>query len=422
MRRALIRLVGILGAIAGGACGRPLENEPTQAARDPVASPATTPLALVGVRVVPMTSNVVLVDQTIIVRDGVVTALGPSAATPVPAGATVVTAGGRYVMPALIDMHVHLSSADLDAYVNAGIGTVRNMWGFASIATMQRDIEAGARVGPTIISASPGLDGPPTQWPGTLLITDAREARALVRAQADAGWPYLKVYTRLTPEVFDSVMVAARSFGITPIGHVPFEVDVLHAMDAGMKSIEHFTGYDRVVSRTRRAGTWGWADADPSRFASLVEATVRAGVWNCPTLAIFDELAKQHTAAERAAIVRNRGLFVRELSRAGARILLGTDAGIDVVAPGESVHDELREMVAAGLTPFDALRAGTTSAAEFLGRPDLGRVAVGARADLLLLEGNPLADVANAHRMDGVVLRGAWRPASRGAVATRDLR
>ncbi len=149
-------------------------------------------------------------------------------------------------MPALIDMHVHLSSADLDAYVNAGIGTVRNMWGFASIATMQRDIEAGARVGPTIISASPGLDGPPAQWPGTLLITDAREARALVRAQADAGWPYLKVYTRLTPEVFDSVMVAARSFGITPIGHVPFEVDVLHAMDAGMKSIEHFTGYDRV--------------------------------------------------------------------------------------------------------------------------------------------------------------------------------
>ncbi len=134
-------------------------------------------------------------------------------------------------------------------------------------------------------------------------------------------------------------------------------------------------------------------------------------MWNCPTLAIFDELAKQHTAAERAAIVRNRGLFVRELSRAGARILLGTDAGIDVVAPGESVHDELREMVAAGLTPFDALRAGTTSAAEFLGRPDLGRVAVGARADLLLLEGNPLADVANAHRMDGVVLRGAWRPA-----------
>jgi imidazolonepropionase-like amidohydrolase len=321
-----------------------------------------------------------------------------------------VNGAGRYVMPALIDMHVHLSSADLEAYVNAGIGTVRNMWGFANIATMQRDIAAGVRVGPTIISASPGLDAPPAQWPGTVFVTDAREARATVRAQVDAGWPYLKIYTRLTPEVFDSVMVAARAFGIMPIGHVPFEVDVLHAMDAGMKSIEHLTGYDRSVSRSRRAGTWAWADADPSRFTALAAATARAGVWNCPTLAIYDELSKQHSATDRALIVRNRGLFIRELARAGARLLLGTDAGIDIVAPGTSVHDELRAMVVAGFTPFDALRAGTTSAAEFLERPELGRVAVGARADLLLLEANPLADVANAKRIDGMILRGAWRP------------
>ena len=224
-----------------------------------------------------MTSNVVLVDQTIIVRDGVVTALGPSAATPVPADATVIDRG-RPLRHAGAHRHARAPVERRSRRVRQrGHRHRANMWGFASIATMQRDIEAGARVGPTIISASPGLDGPPAQWPGTLLITDAREARALVRAQADAGWPYLKVYTRLTPEVFDSVMVAARSFGITPIGHVPFEVDVLHAMAAGMRSIEHFTGYDRVVSRTRRAGTWGWADADPSRFASLVEATVRAG-------------------------------------------------------------------------------------------------------------------------------------------------
>jgi imidazolonepropionase-like amidohydrolase len=132
-------------------------------------------------------------------------------------------------------------------------------------------------------------------------------------------------------------------------------------------------------------------------------------VWNCPTLAIFAELSKQHSAADRELIVRNRRLFVRELSRAGAHILLGTDAGIDVVAPGSSIHDELRELVAAGLSPFDALRAGTTSAAEFLGRPDVGRIVVGARADLLVVRGNPLADVSQASRIDGIVTRGAWR-------------
>jgi len=356
-----------------------------------------------------MTSSEVLDNQTVVVRGGVIEATGPAATVSVPAGAVVVEGRGWYLMPALVDMHVHLAAGDLDAYVTAGVGTVRNMWGHAAVAALQRDVESGARTGPTIASASPGVDGTPPQWPGTLVTTDAAAARRVVDTQVAAGWRWLKVYTRLTTSVFDSVMAAARSAGIPAVGHVPLDVDVMHAIAEGMKSIEHLTGYDRAVSLTRRSGTWGWSDADPSRFAALAEATARAGVWNCPTLAIYVELAKQHPEAEREAIVRNRRLFVRELARAGAPILLGTDAGIDVVAPGTSVHDELRELVAAGLTPYDALRAGTTSAAEFLGRADLGRVAVGARADLLLVGGNPLADVRNARLIDGMVLGGAWR-------------
>lgn len=164
------------------------------------------------------------------------------------------------------------------------------------------------------------------------------------------------------------------------------------------------------MSRTGRGGTSGWIDADPARYAPLVAETIVGGVWNCPTLAIYSELSRQHTASEREVIIRNRRAFVRALSQAGAKLLVGTDAGIDVVAPGTSIHDELRELVAAGLTPFDALRGATTGAAEFLGRPELGRVVVGARADLLLLEANPLSNIENAKRIDGVVLGGAWRP------------
>src|SRR5690349_16810442 len=367
------RLVTVLVTALVGSCGRPVENEPVPNVTDPEAVPASTPVALVGVRVIPMTSNTVLDAQTIVVRDGVIAAIGPRASVQVPSDAVVIDGNGRYVMPALIDMHVHLSAADLDAYLDAGVGTVRNMWGHSGIATMRRDIDAGTRRGPTILSASPGVDGSPPQWPGTLLVTSAGDARAIVRAQKDAGWPYLKVYTRLSRESFDSVMVAARAVGITPLGHVPLDVDVAHAIEMGMRSIEHLTGYDRAVSRTGRSGTWAWIDADVSRFSALAELSAPAGVWNCPTLAIYSELAKQHSAAERETILRNRRLFVRELTRAGAKILLGTDAGIDVVAPGVSVHTELRELVAAGLTPFDALRAGTTSAAEFLGL-DVGRV------------------------------------------------
>jgi len=391
------------------ACGRPVENEPIPETNDPASLTASTAIAIVDVRVIPMTSNTVLDAQTIVVRGGVITALGPTSMVPVPADAVVIHGSGRYVMPALIDMHAHLASGDLDAYVNAGVGTVRNMWGHSAIATMQREIGAGTRTGPTIVSASPGVDMTPPQWPGTLLVTDLADVRSIVRAQKDAGWPYLKVYTRLSREAFDSVTVAARSVGIPVVGHVPLDVDIRHAIDEGMRSIEHLTGYDRAVSRTGRSGTFGWSDADVARFAALAPLTARAGVWNCPTLAIYVELAKQHSAADREAIVRNRRLFVRALSDAGARILLGTDAGIDVVAPGTSAHDELRELAAAGLTPFDALRAGTTSAAEFLGMPDVGRVAVGAKADLLLLRANPLVDVQNANRIDGVVSHGAWR-------------
>jgi imidazolonepropionase-like amidohydrolase len=205
-------------------------------------------------------------------------------------------------------------------------------------------------------------------------------------------------------------MVAAKDIGIPALGHVPFNVDIRHALESRMKSIEHFTGYDRAVSRTGRGGTTGWIDADAARYPSLVSATVAAGVWNCPTLAIYSELSKQHGAADRDVIIRNRRALVRALSQAGAKLLVGTDAGIDIVAPGTSIHDELREFVAAGLTPFDALRGATISAAEFLGRSELGRVVIGARADLLLLEGNPLSNIENANRIAGVVLGGAWLP------------
>jgi imidazolonepropionase-like amidohydrolase len=406
---SVLRLVLAVAAVFP-AC-RSTGNEPVVTRNDPQATTAATPLAIVGVRVVPMTTNTILDNQTVLVRDGTITAIGSANTIEVPSGATVIDGAGRYLMPALIDMHVHLSSSqDLQKYVSSGIGTVRNMWGHGSIAGWQRDVAAGTRVGPWIISASPGVDSPPAQWPGTLLVTDAREVRAIVQAQANAGWPYLKVYTRLSTEMFDSAMAAAKDIGIPALGHVPFNVDIRHALESGMKSIEHLTGYDRAVSRTGRGGTTGWIDADAARYPSLVSATVAAGVWNCPTLAIYSELSRQHGAADRDAIIRNRRAFVRALSQAGAKLLVGTDAGIDIVAPGTSIHDELREFVAAGLTPFDALRGATTSAAEFLGRSELGRVVVGARADLLLLEGNPLSNIENANRITGVVLGGAWLP------------
>ena len=180
------------------------------------------------------------------------------------------------------------------------------------------------------------------------------------------------------------------------------------AIDAGQRSIEHLGGYDRAVTRRGGGGTFAWVDVDPARFGALAQRTYQAGTWNCPTLAIFARIAEQqHSPAERAAILTNRRRLVYELARTGARLIAGTDAGIDVVY-ANAIHDELREFVAAGLTPYRALRAATIDAAEYLSVPGLGTVTVGAPAELLLLDGDPLASIDNTRRLRGLVVRGTW--------------
>lgn len=374
-----------------------------------VTTPAPSPaLAIVDVNVVPMDRNVVLTHQTVIVENGRVVRVGPARVVRAPDGARTIEGNGRYLLPGLIDMHVHLRRADLPRYLESGITTVRNMWGHEEILRLQRDLAAGTIRGPTIFSASPGLDGTPPQWPGTVQVLDSVSAGDAVRAQLAAGWSWIKVYTQLTPPAYHAIMAAARAAGIPVVGHVPLRVDIHDALASGQRSIEHLTGYDRAVSRTGRSGTWGWSDADTSRYSGLVAATVASGTWNCPTLAIFIKLSEQHPVDERARLIERRRQFVRALSAAGAHLLAGTDAGIEIVAPGTSLHDELAELVAAGLTPYQALRAATVDAADFLGRPELGTIRTGGAADLLLVTGNPLDDIRQAAKLEGMVLHGEW--------------
>jgi imidazolonepropionase-like amidohydrolase len=284
------------------------------------------------------------------------------------------------------------------------------MWGWPGLSELSRRIEQGELWGPRIISASPGLDGEPAQWPGTRFVLTADQAPAAVAEQVAAGWRWIKVYTRLTLPAYQAIMAEAKKAGLGVVGHVPMAVPIETALDLGQHSIEHLTGYDTRFS-PGRSGTWAWIAPDTALYQLLALRTEATGAWNCPTLAIFSELAKQHGAAQRQEILEHRRAFVQALHRAGARLLAGSDAGIDIVAPGESLHDELRELVAAGLTPYQALRAATIDAGEFLELPGLGTVVVGAPADLLLVGGNPLEGIERIRRFDGLIHRGAWIPA-----------
>jgi imidazolonepropionase-like amidohydrolase len=377
----------------------------------PEVIPSSSAIAITNVHVITMTNATRLENHTVVIRDGRIVSIEPDQ-SPLPDDVTVIDGRGRVLMPALIDMHVHLRRRELASYLAAGVTTVRNMWGHADVLAIQQGVVDGTVVAPTVHSASNGFDGNPPQWPYTRIVVDARQADAEVASAMADGWKWIKVYQRLSAEVYDSIVSSAKRRGIPFLGHVPTAVSIHHALDMGQRSIEHLSGYDRVVTTRGGMGTYAWIAVDESRFADLARRTVQAGTWNCPTMAIYAALARQQqTPNELAAILQNRRRFIATLAREGARLLAGTDAGIDVVSPS-AIHDELQEFVAAGLSPFDALRAATTSAAEFLDVPGLGTITAGAPAELLMLDADPLASIANTSRISGIVARGTWYSAA----------
>jgi imidazolonepropionase-like amidohydrolase len=426
------------------------------ASSSPSATKTPTVTAFVGATVLPMDRDVALEDQTVVVVDGRIAALGPRKETEVPAGARVIESQGAYLMPGLADMHVHAwIEDDLFLFVANGVTAIRNMFGSELHLAWRERIAAGELVGPLLHTAGPIIDGNPPVWPGSSVLTDPARAEELVVEQAEAGYDFLKPYAMLSPEVYDALAVAAKKHGLALMGHVPESVDLEHVLAAGQRTIEHLNGWAEAAQRDDSpfAGKVqfanedeAWQHLDEEKLEKIAQRTKEAGAWNCPTLVVFQKWVQGTEAEallarpemryvspqarsywapkstwnylsglppERAAAARDsvsqRMRAVAALHRAGARILAGTDMGNPYVTPGFALHEELANLVQAGLSPYEALRAATVEGAECLGA-DWGSVAVGRRADLLLLEANPLEDVRNASRLRGVMLAGRWLP------------
>ena len=323
----------------------------------------------------------VLERHSILIRRGRIVEVRPADQLTSVSGAKVIDARGKYVLPGLIDMHVHINRADLDAYVQHGITTVRNMWGFQQLATISADVEAGRVRGPAIHSLSSGFDGSPVKWPQTQLVDDLAQIAPLLQQQINQGYREIKVYTDLSRAAYDSIVALARARGLTFAGHVPSRVGLSYVLQQGQRSIEHLGGYQLA------------------QLDAQIRATVQAGTWNCPTLAILNQVA--------SPLAETRLRIVKALRDGGARLLVGTDSGIERTMPGESIAEELRLLVEAGLTPYEALRGATANAAEYLHlENEAGAIKPGARADLVVLDANPLRDIAAVRRIRGVMLRG----------------
>jgi imidazolonepropionase-like amidohydrolase len=422
------------------------------------AAPAATrpaedprPVAFVGVAVVTTDpARGLLDDHTVLVRDGRIEAVGPAGDVALAEDVLVVDGRGRFLTAGLADMHVHTWEPDqLLLFVASGVTTVRNMFGAPLTLRWREEIERGELVGPNLVSAGPIVDGKPPVWPGSSVVETAEDAQRVVAEQVDAGYDFIKVYARLTPDAYDAVLAAARARDIPVHGHVPAAVGLERVLASGQRSIEHLDACEGPLecddSPLRGKADFvsrfsAWQHVDPERFPILADALREAGVWSCPTEIVMQRwLAAEESEPElerpalrwvapstvriwtsmsalrndRAEEVRagspNRLAFVAALHAEGARLLVGTDTGNPWVVPGFALHEELANFVAAGIPPADVLRIATADAAEFLGQADeFGGVAPGLRADLVLVDGDPREDLAALARPAGVMVRGRW--------------
>lgn len=429
----------------------------------------TIPIAFVNVNVVPMDSERILPGQTVIVQGDRIIDIGTVDITDIPEDAQRIDGRDKYLMPGLVDMHVHIGSVQqtyethLTLLIANGVTTIRNMWGGESHLKLREEIKEGKHIAPTLFTAGPIISSNPSLFGGTVALETPEQARQVVADNKAAGYDLIKACDVLPVEVYDALMEAATKHGIHVAGH-PGEVGIEHALAARQHSVEHLAGYQRYLEDEDslffgkpHGFDVAWQHMDERKIPGIARATRESATWNCVTLVVHNcvmmtreqgrqELKRPYmkyipmdtkqwwlastVGGERLremsrvypelgfsveecldAPFRNGKRLTKALYDAGARIVLGTDAPNPFVVHGFSVHQELQNLVDAGLTPYEAIKAGTRDAAECLGELDkFGTITVGLRADLLLVDGNPLVNVGNVSRRAGVMLRGRWLP------------
>ncbi len=406
--------------------------------------------AFINVNVVSMSSPAIAPAQTVLVEDGMIAAVGDVDTVRIPDDALLVDGTDRYLMPGLAEMHAHVAPAssarlarDFDLFVANGVTTVRGMLGEPGHRELRRQLLAGEVFGPRLITSGPSLNG--------RTVSGARDARRQVREQADAGYDFIKVHPGLSDDEFTALAETANEVGIPFAGHVSVAAGLRKALALDMATIDHLDGYFAALLPAGSIGSGGYGgffdfllakDLDTARIGSVAAATAASGTWNVPTQTLIENRLSDGPTAElvnrpemrfmppatverwaerreklraesgfdpavAALAIRLRREIILALHRAGAGMLLGSDAPQVFNVPGFSLHRELGLLVEAGLTPFEALRTGTVAVAEFLGS-NTGIVEVGREADLVLLDADPLADIDNTTRIHGVMLRGSW--------------
>jgi imidazolonepropionase-like amidohydrolase len=408
-------------------------------------------IVFTGVNVVPMDSERVLENQQVVVKDGKVLAIGKN--PKYGKDALVIDAKGKYLIPGLAEMHAHVPPNEnleshkevLFLFAANGITTIRGMLGHPSHLELRAMVNSGEVFGPRFYTTGPSFNG--------LSVKTPEGGADMVRKQKEAGYDFLKLHPGLTKDNFASIAKTAKEVGIPFAGHVSFGVGVWRAIDAGYSSIDHLDGFveamvpgieKMVEQQTGLFGMFVADQADESVIPKLMKELKEKNIWVVPTQSLADRwfasnftgddflkdpdskyMSKQtvsqwidskknlmnnpqYDAKKIDQFIQLRRKLIFECQKNGVGLLLGCDAPQVFNVPGFSTHNELQYLVAAGLTPYQALLTGTVNVAKYLNLPDAGTIRPGAVADLILIDGNPLTNVANTKKVQGVMVRGQW--------------
>ena len=354
--------------------------------------PGTNALAVEHATVLPMNSDTALIDHTVITAGDRIVWVGPSRSAQIPRHARRLDARGAFLIPGLADMHVHIrGSADLPRFVAAGVTTVRNMNGQPAHLVLRRRVARGQIPGPRIYTAGPSIFNKFSLFGADkkfARVRTAQDAEQVVRDQSRAGYDMIKVLNGIKLPVYNRLLEAARAARMPVVGHVVSQVGAARSLAAGQVSLEHaeLSIFDNKED-----------------LASGARAIARAGAWVGTIISDRNGACAPPTMQSRRVI--------GALRQAGVRMLAGSDTNIGPIIPGAGLRCELETLVAAGLTPYEALVTATVNPGKFAAKHlkesvPAGTLTVGARADMLVLNSDPRIDIRSASRPRSVIVRG----------------
>jgi imidazolonepropionase-like amidohydrolase len=410
--------------------------------------------AITDVTIIDVENGIAVPGRTVIVVGDRIDKIGVQGKVQIPRQAVKVEGQGLYLIPGLVDAHVHYVDAPVFGrlMIANGVLLVRDMGNPNDyILPLRDELNKGEILGPEMIATGAILDGFPPLIPSISLgIKTPDEGRAAVRQQAEAGVDMIKVYSRLDRDVFLAIIDEADKYGLKVVGHIPESIYLEDAVAAGLQSSEHFMGFEKVIANllgepvklifvgsASEAGYFQRLDeVNPSDLQGVYQRIEASGMTICPTVITFKiltniDLFKSGTFPQNQFISKSvldlwRSLWapqtnlpdfiwqnwvkmVAGLNNTGVPLMVGTDLMVPGIIPGYSVHEEMVIWQDAGIPAVDILRSATIVPAKFMGLGErLGSISEGKTASMVLVRADPLEDISNAQQIESVFLRGQY--------------